>query len=221
MSAAEIQNIFRERHILVLDVEPNDEWSFGEEALSRLGPLEQERQMQGMTATCFLTVKLYSKCIPIAAHRRTDDNSESMLMKGTFKDVIIASRENHSVVFNVLDIPMGDSLVVDVPPAFSNMASEEYAKVHCPPLPISQKDFRNDLIWTTVANKYAVSWGHVDDEGFATGTCTQTGGKMWALATPIEGTVEDIEAFKEKNSWDFNTDKFRYEILYLPPRCVL
>lgn len=47
MTTLQIQKIFRNQHILILDVMSNEDWSFDEESLSRLGPFEQEQQMQG------------------------------------------------------------------------------------------------------------------------------------------------------------------------------
>lgn len=47
MSTNLVQDIFRNRNILVLDVDPNQDWFFSEECLNRLGPIDQERQMQG------------------------------------------------------------------------------------------------------------------------------------------------------------------------------
>lgn len=219
MSAKTIQTIFRHRHILVLNVEPNDNWTFGEESLSRLGPLDQERQMQGKAVIYYSSNNSFVNCTKTAAHRKTDDHSESMLMKGTFRDVLNAV--DHSIIINALDVPMGESLLVHVPPGLSHLASEEYAKLHVSPLPISTMDFRNDVIWATVSNLGAISGAHIDDDGLATTISVETGGKMWAIATPVGRTVEDIQVFQMTESADFETDEYRFEILHLPPKCVL
>ncbi|KZP28215.1 hypothetical protein FIBSPDRAFT_885813 [Athelia psychrophila] len=105
MTPNEVQEIFCDRHILVLDVESNQDWSFNEECLNHLGPIDQERQMQ--------------------AHKKTVDDPESILVKGTFQDLIDVANENYTAVFNVLDIPMGDSSGVDIPPSYLHIASEE------------------------------------------------------------------------------------------------
>lgn len=47
MSAIDIQRIFRDRHILLLDVEPTQDWAFDLESLGRLAPCDLERQLQG------------------------------------------------------------------------------------------------------------------------------------------------------------------------------
>lgn len=47
MSTIDVQNIFKHRNILVLDVEPTQEWRFDLECLGRLAPLDLERQFQG------------------------------------------------------------------------------------------------------------------------------------------------------------------------------
>lgn len=47
MSPNIVQDIFRKRHILVLDVEPNQTWVFDEECLNRLGPIDEDRAVHG------------------------------------------------------------------------------------------------------------------------------------------------------------------------------
>ncbi|KZP04975.1 hypothetical protein FIBSPDRAFT_903860 [Athelia psychrophila] len=73
--------------------------------VNHLGPIDQERQMQ--------------------AHKKTVDDPESILVKGTFQDLLDVATENYTAVFNVLDIPMGDSSGVDIPPSYLHIASEE------------------------------------------------------------------------------------------------
>ncbi|KZP09079.1 hypothetical protein FIBSPDRAFT_900792 [Athelia psychrophila] len=60
------------------------------------------------------------------AHKKTVDDPESMLVKGTFQDLIDVANENYTAVFNVLDIPIGDSSGVNIPPSYLHITSEEY-----------------------------------------------------------------------------------------------
>jgi hypothetical protein len=105
----------------------------------------------------------------------------------------------------------------------------------------------NDLIWGTAALQHAVSWTHIDDEGFATVTSTQVGSKYWVLgcqrrrAVPpgsIEealGDIDSLNAFKlntlslssQKDvslGWEpgtSNSSLFNYEGILLTPGSVL
>lgn len=156
------------------------------------------------------------------AHKKTLNDSESMLVKGTFQQVLDVAENNGTAIFNVLDISMGDSLSVDVPPSFLNIASEEHALQPTKKM-IGDTDFRNDLIWATVSNTHAFSSAHVDDEGFATATNTLVGGKLWAIEThksPAKN-MTSIHAFDHCQPGNFDTKQVCYEIMYLPPRCVL
>lgn len=146
-----------------------------------------------------------------------------MLVKGRFERLIEVASENRTAVFNILDIPLGHSLGVDVPPGFLQLASEEFAATTAGLMVQETDDLRDDLVWGTAANTYAASWVHVDDEGFGTSTCTLAGGKLWAIATPLnpERQVESIHAFSNTHPEDFKDEDFRFELIHLPPRCVL
>lgn len=146
-----------------------------------------------------------------------------MLVKGTFEYLTIVAQEKRTAVFNVLDIPLGRSLGVDVPPGFFQLASEEYAHTATQSLVKEAVDFRDDLVWLTAANTHAVSWFHVDDDGLCTSTCTLAGSKVWAIATPLapDREVGSIHAFRGNEPADFEDHEFRVELLHLPPNCVL
>jgi type IV secretory pathway TrbF-like protein len=102
-------------------------------------------------------------------------------------------------------------------------------------LPI--KTLGDELIWGTAATQHAVSWPHVDDEGFATMVSVQVGSKYWMVGRhkvhPIFrqddgiGNVDTINAFGvgiKDRSWvpaTSNTSQWDYEGILLTPGMVL
>lgn len=165
------------------------------------------------------------------AHFKTDKNGASLLRKGTLRQVIDVANNKFSAVLNVLDLPMGDSNRVGVPPCYDDMATEEYVTSKLPRQVYAVWDdkdkeiihsYRDDRLWSTISHLGANSWGHIDDEGFGTCTCTLIGGKIWAIMTRTDDiTMESIRAFEDWEITDFPDDKVRFELLYLPPKCVL
>lgn len=103
------------------------------------------------------------------------------------------------------------------------------------------KTLADDLTWGTVATKHAVSWPHVDDDGFATMSAVQTGSKYWIIGKPKRkvfqfddgvGNMDNINAFGMgrddddlgDSSWvpsQSNTHQFDYEGILLTPGMVL
>ncbi|KZP34557.1 hypothetical protein FIBSPDRAFT_881076 [Athelia psychrophila] len=166
--------IFCDCHILVLDVESNQDWSFVEECFNHLGPIDQEHQMQG----------------------------ESMLVKGTFQDLIDVTNEKYTTVFNVLDIPMGDCSGVDIPPSYLYTASEEYT-LNLTKTMAGEIDFREDTIWATTANKHMISWCHMDDV-----VNTQINAEKYDVTHLIDHCQVD----------DFKSEEVQNEVIYLPTR---
>lgn len=150
-----------------------------------------------------------------------------MLKKGTIRQVIEVKKSNSTASLNVLDLTMGYSHYAGVPPSFDDMASEEYATSIIPQelvvnADVGPRPLRDEVIWGTISNKHAVSWPHVDDEGFATVTSTLTGGKLWGLMSLPEGpSIESVDAFDTWDPDDFDVEKTRFELLYLPPKCAL
>jgi hypothetical protein len=102
------------------------------------------------------------------------------------------------------------------------------------------KTLADDLIWGTVGTKHAVSWPHVDDEGFATMSAVQTGSKYWIVGKEKRkifqfddgrGKMDHINAFGVgrdddlgDSSWvpsEPNLHQFDYEGILLTPGMVL
>jgi hypothetical protein len=97
-----------------------------------------------------------------------------------------------------------------------------------------------DLLWGTAATQHAVSWPHVDDEGFATVVSVQAGSKYWVVGKPKRGSeaadvhglgnMETINSFcvgntriqdKEWQPGGDNTHLVDYEGVLLTPGTVL
>lgn len=167
--------------------------------------------------------------LSLGAHLKETEAGKALLRKGTIRHVIDVKKNNGTAAFNVLDLSLGQSHYVGVPPSFDDMASEEYATSKLPrgvwqgrEDEDAHRPLRDQLIWGTISNKNASSWPHVDDEGFATVTCTLTGGKLWGLMTRLDGSnVEDITAFHQWDPTEFKDENVRFELLYLPPKCAL
>ena len=98
----------------------------------------------------------------------------------------------------------------------------------------------DDLAWGTAATTHAISWPHIDDEGFGTVASIQVGSKYWVVARPKRnrlfkhddglGHMDTINAFGisadllADNVWEpasDNTHLVDYEGILLTPDTVL
>jgi hypothetical protein len=114
MTAREIQEIFRHRHILVLDA-PVEKLNFDCEGLETMGSLHTPRTFQSiismLSASCAL-----AKCAPVA-ELRTHANISSQ-QPGTLEQLHLAvCEEKEGRILNVLDLPMGH-ISQDPPPQY-------------------------------------------------------------------------------------------------------
>lgn len=87
----------------------------------------------------------------------------------------------------------------------------------------------DEMIWGTAALQNAVSWQHVDDEGFGTVVTNMVGSKYWVLARPRsdrqDKSVGDMgssmafgKTLKPTTAYD---DVFEHEGVLLEPGSVL
>jgi hypothetical protein len=116
MSAKEVQDIYRERHILVVGV-PTEQMSFNPEGLATLGSLVLPRQGQGAQVRSCIVPQYLQFEISVAAKRSKEDPNASLHL-GSLLDLYNLSKDTdrtHSV--NMLDLPMGDTSV-GIPPQF-------------------------------------------------------------------------------------------------------
>jgi len=79
----------------------------------------------------------------------------------------------------------------------------------------------DELVWGTAATKHAVSWLHVDDDGFATVCSVKAGSKYWVVAHPRDRDNRSHVRFGE--NWDpfFPKEDYEMEGLVLEPGTVL
>lgn len=230
LSTGVIQDIFRHRHILVVNVPVEEPVHFDASGLMNLGSLENERQVQGkfIYPLSLLCPQLTISFIPVA-HLR-DMHKPSEMLRNTSIQVMldIANSPDSKLVLNLLDCPMGGASHPP-PPRFAALASDNKASAMTKGEPlVGTKHLADDLCWATAAHKYASSWPHVDDEGFSTSVEVQTGSKFWAVAVDKPSRVGDagdmatIEAYgKDWEAFTARSEVFDYEGVLLTPTSVL
>jgi hypothetical protein len=104
MDNRKLQQIFRDRHILVTDV-PHDQQQFCEERLAALGGYEQIRNIHG-AFDCVFWRPMLTSAIDIST--RTAAASHRCGRGGTLQEFWVESQKaENGRILNVLDIPMG------------------------------------------------------------------------------------------------------------------
>lgn len=221
-----IQSIFRHRHILVTDVPPGKRVEFNARGLSMLAPLDYPVDIQRMSFAfmCFLRGSDYCCQSFTDADRKTDSNSKSMLSTGTLQELLDNVQENSPVALNVLDLPLGDA-AVPIPPMFTDLATDAYS-TPCVKDLVKIWDLRDTLSWGTAATKNAVSWFHIEDDGFATAVSVQAGSKWWVLADrirddPRSDDMRDTKAFDGWKVRHIDGKRWRLEGVLLVPHSTL
>lgn len=83
----------------------------------------------------------------------------------------------------------------------------------------------SDLVWNIASTKDTLSLPHVDAAGFATVCQIESGGKLWAVSTGIEGQYfeHSADAYSEPryNALGTSPDLFNIEWVYLRPNETL
>ena len=89
---------------------------------------------------------------------------------------------------------------------------------------------QNDIKWGITGGKNALSWPHIDANGFATAVVVTTGAKYWILmrekrgldVPPSLGNLSTMHAFpKTWHPSTFEKDLHEYEALHLTAGTVL
>jgi hypothetical protein len=92
------------------------------------------------------------------------------------------------------------------------------------------RPLHDDTVWGTAALQHAVSWQHVDDEGFATVVTNMVGSKYWVLARQrrdksnedAQGDMASAAAFGHTlQPTSASKEIFEHEGLLLEPGSVL
>lgn len=223
MSAETIQRIFRDRNILVTDIPGGKKVQFDESGLAGLAPLDQDVTIQCKFISSILCANP-GLTNAQDAHKKRDDSSTAMHVNGTLQDLLDATSSGATSAMNVLDLPLGLS-PVDVPPNFLDLATETFSAPFVKNI-VDIQDASNSLSWGTASTKNALSWFHVDDEGFATSVRVLTGGKLWVLADKIRkdlrrDEMSSTEVFKTWNVRDIDGEQWTLEAVHLRPRSNL
>lgn len=147
-----------------------------------------------------------------------------MLVKGTLQTLLDHVEAKSNVALNVLDLPLGKS-TVPIPPMFQDIASDAYSIPYVQDL-MNVTDLRDILSWGTAATQKALSWFHVDDDGFATAVYVLSGGKWWVLAERVQDDrlheeMGDTGAFNKWEVRDIDGQRWNLEAIYLHPGSVL
>lgn len=236
LQAAAIQDIFRHRHILVLDVPEDDPLRFDAAGLSKLGPLRGSKEVQGkvsIVSHClrFSIFALVLTTIPVA-HLRRAEGPNQMLKPGSIQTLLdVANAPDSNLVLNLLDCPMG-GVTVQAPPRYDAFASDEWAATMTKGMPyVGTSDLTDDLAWGTAGLKNASSGPHIGDEGFATVVTVRVGSKWWvvaeqkrkgAAAGEAVGDMGTVNSFG--GTWaphHARSDVLEHEGVLLTPGCVL
>lgn len=198
---------------------------FNARGLSMLAPLDEPVYVQRMWIV-FISIAAVSQpsLLHTDADMKTDNDPESMLERGTLQDLIDYVQDNSPVSLNVLDLPQGRS-AVDIPPMFADLATDTYTVPYVKKL-VKLRDLRDVLSWATAATNGAVSWFHVDDDGFCTVVFVQAGAKWWVLADriqedPLHDDMGDIGAFDGWGVRDIDAERWTLEVVHLQPKSVL
>ncbi|KAF7965100.1 hypothetical protein HWV62_45719 [Athelia sp. TMB] len=185
MDSRLIQEIFRDRHILVVNVPSAGVVRFDQEGFQMLSDIDNlvTVQCQFIPVTHAVGAKLISFFLRIKttdSNRRANTNRDAMNVRAPFKTLLTHIGTTSTVALNVLDLPLGHANV-PVPPKLHDLASEAYCANSAREL-VHVKDLSESTSWATAATKNALSWLHADDDGFATSVYVQAGHKIWVVA---------------------------------------
>lgn len=156
------------------------------------------------------------------ARRKSRYDSEAMLEDGTLQDLLDAVDEGLPYALNCLELPLGGKWA-PTPPRFADFTTETYARPLVREL-IYVKDMGNTLSWATAATRNAVSWPHIDDDGFGTTVMVQAGKKIWIMLRLKERDEEETGTTEAFRTWTVDKiDEISYEAegVHLDATCAL
>ncbi|KAF7977677.1 hypothetical protein HWV62_2914 [Athelia sp. TMB] len=229
MDSRLIQEIFRDRHILVVNVPSAGVVRFDQEGFQMLSDIDNlvTVQCQFIPVTHAVGAKLISFFLRIKttdSNRRANTNRDAMNVRAPFKTLLTHIGTTSTVALNVLDLPLGHANV-PVPPKLHDLASEAYCANSAREL-VHVKDLSESTSWATAATKNALSWLHADDDGFATSVYVQAGHKIWVVARrkDRQGSRDEMANIDVFATWEpdkVDPKLWDLEAVYLDSRCVL
>lgn len=147
-----------------------------------------------------------------------------MLEVRPLRELLSHSQSDSPVAVNALDFPLG-GVSVPVPPSYLDIATDAYSGTRVKHL-VDSMDMQDVTSWGTAATANAVSWFHIDDDGFGTAVSVQAGKKWWVLArkknnNPRANEMEDVSTFYRWDVHDIDGNVWELEAICLDPSVVL
>jgi hypothetical protein len=178
VSELRIQQILRKQHIVVTGLD-HEGMKFDEEGLTTLGGLEIQRTIHGVYD---LLIRIHIvQNISSDQSQELNSDATSRHAYGTLLDVKEAHDTNGKIL-NVLDLPIA---IVSSSP--KGLSSDQVAFQHTLQAPMCTKWVEYpvvEMVWGLAATVGAVSYFHIDANGFGTWIDVKTGSKYWILAKP-------------------------------------
>lgn len=224
MSAAEKQEVHRHRHILVTGVDNGSRTKFDEQGLETLADLDEKVSFQCMSIQLVLH---YFSSMTISSSADSDRKSrfkeDAMLERVPLRELLRHADTDSPVAINALDFPLGD-VAVQFPPSYPDIATSAYSANQVKGL-VPPTDMRHVTSWGTAATANAVSWFHIDDDGFGTAVTVQAGKKWWILARRKGSrSADDMSDAATFRGWlvdDIDGNVWEWEAVCLDPTVAL
>jgi hypothetical protein len=214
----EIQDMFRERHLLVTDLASQAaKCHFDLSGLSHLARTNQKISINGAPLYFLLNEQNHytylDQSIPV-----TEDHM-LRLRNGTLQDILDNVNSPNGKALNALDLPMEDGIA-----APQSLSSDMWAWARTVGLKLCKKRDRfptTAMRWGLVSTADTYSVWHIDCDGLATMIEVQTGCKLWVLARPRRD--EDLSCFSRLDAFlnfdadAVNDDRWDCEAVLLTP----
>lgn len=180
MSSEELQLLFRKEHIVVKGV-AHTKMAFNRRGLETLGSWEQPRTFQGIS---FLIINIFHISMVLDLSKEPNEQGFGSRVKtGTLKDLLWHAQQPAGRILNGLEFPS--------PIGCSNpdqqLSSDDAAWVQTTFRPFCDRETQkplSDTRWGLAATGGAISYWHVDSDGYGTYVDVQVGIKWWVVATP-------------------------------------
>lgn len=147
-----------------------------------------------------------------------------MLQPGKLRDLLRSIDPDSPVAYNVLDLPLGRS-IVPIPPRYSDIATDVNS---CNVVKrfVEPQDMSDVTSWGTAATANALSWIHCDDDGFSTAVWPQAGSKWWVVARKKnpDPLADEMSTYQTFDGWTpemIDGDEWELEAVHLDRNVVL
>jgi hypothetical protein len=227
LPASVVQNILRERLILVHGNTFDQNYRWDLESFGRLYDVDKNVTVQGEIGDRSICVNNFNKdCISVATLVHAQDAAVRH-HQGTLREF-----HNLTSSFPIEDCPPLNAISLPsfrrnlhVPCQFGSMASHEVAQTRVPSeysTVFNVPDTKPHTEWSLIGGQGAISPFHIDSEGLATVVVVLEGSKHWAFATRIGDNENICSADSLGPHWDpyfvnmgDNVDRFQFEAVHL------